>query len=94
MATVIDRKATRLTDAEKIQVKASKTVNQNLGTMDAAGLRAFRDKVNADLDVLFQEGDGKGKRFPGAKSHDFADQALAYNQIATRGMIPTAIAAK
>ena len=91
MAKLLDSKSTRLTAAEKSNKAADKAFVAALRAADdAAGLDTIIARVTAHYNVLRQQGEGQGKRFKGAKSHNFADQLAAAVDTFTRGNILSA----
>lgn len=86
--TLVDRKATALSDSEKAQLKAHKAILAILRSGDKSTFTAFVNTVNAVDGVLNQTGDGEGKRFSNSRSHEFADNVAAYADTVIRGNLP------
>lgn len=86
--TLVDRKATALTDKEKAEIKAVKNMLAMLRSGDASGWTTYVETVNRFDRVFRQDGEGDGKRISGAKSHEFADQVAAFADVVIRGNLP------
>lgn len=88
LQTLVDRKATALSDSEKAQLKAHKAILGILRSGDKATFAAFVNTVNSVSNVLEQTGDGEGKRFSNSRSHEFHDNVAAYADTVIRGNLP------
>lgn len=87
--SLLSRETVKRTDTENAILMADKVLiglATKKGT-DVGTLRHFRQRVNAVLDTLMQEGDGKGKRISGATDTEFDSQLAAYADVFTRGHI-------
>ena len=87
MATkLIAASQTKLTAAEKVNMAGDALfIAACKKSTDAADLEQIIARVRNNYAVLRQEGDGAGRRFSGAKSHNFADQLAAAVDTFTRG---------
>lgn len=76
-----------LTQSEKTEARIQKVLASLCEgkSTTLADLREVSRIVNRDLSTLMQDGDGKGKRFPGAVSHELEANAAAYVAIIRRG---------
>lgn len=88
MAKLLTTAMTRLTSTEKTAKAADAAFKSMLSKAeDAAGVDAIFARIVSHYGVLRQQGDGEGKRFSGAKSHNFADQLAAFTDTVVRGNI-------
>lgn len=88
MAKLLEK--VRLTDSTKAMQSAGKRANALCeSAADAADFARRLAAETALYDILLQRGEGKGKRFSGARSHDFADQMRALQSIVKVGNVPT-----
>lgn len=85
--TLVSRELVKLSQTEKATIKADKLVLSVLTSGDAATLTTVRDRVNAVIATIRQEGEMAGKRFSGAADHSAESQIAAFVVTTTRGNI-------
>jgi hypothetical protein len=77
IATLVSKEyaGSKLTENEKVEVKADAAFVGALLSTDAGGVTRFVERINRDYRLLRQEGDMKGKRPDGCETHETEDIA-------------------
>jgi hypothetical protein len=86
IATLVSKEyaGSKLTENEKVEVKADAAFVAVLLTSDAAGVTRFVERINRNQRLLRQEGDMKGKRPEGCQTHETEDIAKKMVEIVKR----------